>query len=162
MAHLHAGLPDRRGIDDRYHLLQMLDQQAVEQGLVAILEAAQVDEALQIFGFALVGLVGPAHLGVQLGDPGPQHAVDPQAEPLLLLEGGGLVEERITQQLPTPGIDLVVVLTGQWVDLERERLHACPFPQCSAGILVSQRSEPAGLLSGASVALPGRRRNHIT
>ena len=125
VAHLHAGLAHGGGVDDGDHLLQVLQQQAVEEGLAAILQARQVDVALQVVVLALVGLVDAGHLGVEGADARPQHAVQLQAEPLFLGEGRALVQVRVVEELPAPDIDLVVVLPRQGIDLEAKGLHRC-------------------------------------
>ncbi len=52
VAELLAGEADRRCVDDRQELLEVLDEEAVEQGLVAVLECGQADVALEVIGLA--------------------------------------------------------------------------------------------------------------
>ena len=48
VAVLLARLADGRRVDDRHELRQVLDQQPVEQGLVAVLQRREADELLQV------------------------------------------------------------------------------------------------------------------
>ena len=73
-----ARLADRRRVDDRHHLVEVLAEQLVEERLVAIEQRLQVDVALEIVGLALVHLAAAFHLHVDGGDPRPQQAVEVQ------------------------------------------------------------------------------------
>ena len=57
-----AGLADRRRVDDRHHLLDVVDQQPVEQGLVAVVQADQEDVPLEIVRLSPVVLHGAHRL----------------------------------------------------------------------------------------------------
>ena len=63
-----AGDADDRGVDDRQHLGDVLVHQAVEERLVAVLQAGQVDVALLCRRLLLVVLVGPRQLLLDRGD----------------------------------------------------------------------------------------------
>ena len=52
VAELLAGETDRRGVDDRQELLEVLDEQPVEERLVAVLESGQSDVPLEVIGLA--------------------------------------------------------------------------------------------------------------
>jgi hypothetical protein len=96
---LLAGLCHHRGVDDGCHLLHVLEQQPVEEHLVGVLQGTQVDVPLQVVALPLVGTIGPAHLlgeGFQLGREEP---VEAEPDPLLLGEGGALVEQLVVQQV---------------------------------------------------------------
>jgi len=54
-----ARLADRRGVDDRHHLLDVVEEQAVEQRLVAVLQRAQVGVAVDVVTGPAVILVRP-------------------------------------------------------------------------------------------------------
>ena len=69
-------LPDRRGVDDREHLLQVVGQQAVEEHLVAVADVGQVEVLAQRGRGAPELLVDPPGLGLQAG-----HAAGHQARP---------------------------------------------------------------------------------
>ena len=49
---LLTGKTDRRRVDDREEFLEVLDQQPIEQGLVAVLESGQSDVPLEFIGLA--------------------------------------------------------------------------------------------------------------
>ena len=78
----------------------MVDQEAVEQGLVAILEARQADVALEIIGFG----GEPVYLegGLLLKGQHPRRQQSPELEepPLVDAEGAPLVEHRVVEQVP--------------------------------------------------------------
>ena len=48
VAELLAGAPDRRRVDDRQELLEVLREQSIEQRRVAVLERGEPDVALQV------------------------------------------------------------------------------------------------------------------
>ena len=127
VAQLHAGLAHGGRVDDGHHLIQVVDQEPVEQHLVPVQESRQVDVLLHVVWLAEEGLVGAVQLGFQGRDARPQHAVQPQTQPLLLGKGRGLVQVGIVQELPPSNVDLVVFLARQRIDLEHEGLHGCPF-----------------------------------
>ena len=52
VAELLARETDGRRVDDRQELLEVLDEDPVEQGLVAVLERGQADVALEVVGLA--------------------------------------------------------------------------------------------------------------
>ena len=52
VAELPAGMADRRGIDDRSELFEVVDEQAVEKRLVAVLQRGEADVALDVIGLA--------------------------------------------------------------------------------------------------------------
>ena len=96
-----ARVAHRGRVDDRRQLLEMIDEHAVKEGLVAIVERGQADVALQVVPLASEVLELERHL---LGDgqrsPGEQPA-QAVVGSLLLGEGGVLVELRVGQQ-PMP------------------------------------------------------------
>jgi hypothetical protein len=65
VAELLASLSDDRRVDDRHHLLHVVDEETVEQYLVGVLERPQVDVPLEIVGLPAVRLVGPDGLLVK-------------------------------------------------------------------------------------------------
>ena len=93
-----AGLAHGRGVDDRQELDQVLDQHAVEERLVAVLEGGKADVFLEVVGLGpdvleLEGdllLDGEARVGEQ----------PPEAEPIALLPGerGTLIEQGIAKR----------------------------------------------------------------
>jgi len=101
MAELAARLADRRRVDDRGEFLQMIDEQPVEQGLVAVLQRREADVLLQ------VGRLGPQMLKLKrdlLLDRGAAPGQQPaQAEfrALCLGKCRVLVEQRPAKDLGT-------------------------------------------------------------
>ncbi len=97
-----ACAPHCWGVHDRQQLLQVLHQQPVEEGLVAVVEGGQPDVALEVVALPAQVLQLQGDLLLDRGDPlGEQPA---QAEPVTLLLGEGrvLVQQRARQQLGAP------------------------------------------------------------
>ena len=91
---------DRRRVDDRQHLLDVVEQQPIEQHLVGVLEGAQVDVPLEVV--VCSGRPGSCgRLLVQVLDPGRQQPVQTQSVPFVLGERRALVRQRIVQH-PDP------------------------------------------------------------
>jgi len=65
LAEALAGQPDRRGIKDRQHLLDVVGHQPVEQRLVGVLQRAQVNVPGDVSGLLLIGPVPAARLLLQ-------------------------------------------------------------------------------------------------
>ena len=117
---LLARLADHRRVDDRHHLVDVLEGQAVEERLVAVLQARQVDELLETARLRLEVLVGPVHLLVH-GAHGRRHqAAEVELVALPLREGGALVGERVQQQRPSRLGHRHVLLAGRRVDPDAE------------------------------------------
>ena len=89
--------PDRRGVDDRQHLLDVVDQQPVEQDLVAVAQVGQVQVLGQVVGLAQVLRVHPGQLAVDRRDAVGQQAGQAQLGPLGHGERGPAVEQRRRQ-----------------------------------------------------------------
>src|SRR5690242_17965735 len=75
VAEFLAGLRDYGRVDDGKHFLDVVEEQAVEQNFVGVLELAQVDVALEIVRFAKKSLVGPKRLFLDGFHGGRQEAV---------------------------------------------------------------------------------------
>jgi len=99
VAVLLAGAAHGRRVDDRQQLHEVLDQETVEQGLVAVLEDGQPDVLLQVvsLGSQVFQLQGDLLLNRQ-GCRGHQ-AVQIELIALLRGEGRSLVEQRVAEQL---------------------------------------------------------------
>ncbi len=117
---LLARLAHHRGVDDRHHLVDVLEHQAVEQRLVAVLEARQVDELLEVGRLHLEVLVRPVELLVHGADGRRHQAEDVELVALPPREGGALVRVRVQQQPPSLQGHGHVLLAGRRVDLDAE------------------------------------------
>ena len=117
---LLARLADDRRVDDRHHLVDVLEGQAVEERLVAVLQARQVDELLEVARLRLEVLVGPVHLLANGADGRRNQAAEVELVALPLRERGALVGERVQQQRPSPLGHGHVQLAGRRVDLDAE------------------------------------------
>jgi hypothetical protein len=93
-----AGKADRRRVDQRHDLVDVVANHAEEQGLVAVVQGGQRDELLQRIGQAAQVCEEARHLLVLGVDVRRQQAAQAQRIALDLGEGGALVAQRIVQQ----------------------------------------------------------------
>ena len=117
---LLAGLAHHRRVDDRHHLVDVLEDEPVEEGLVPVVERGQVDELLEVAALGLEALVGALHLLLDRAHRRGHEAVEVQLVPLPLGEGRALVRERVEQQRPALLGDRHVALTVGRIDLDIE------------------------------------------
>ena len=103
---LQAGLAHRGRVDNGDHLVEVLDQQPVEQHLVAVQEALQEDELLHVVGLAPEVLERSLHLVLERRHARAQQSREFQRQALLLGERRRLVEHRVAQQLLATEVDL--------------------------------------------------------
>ena len=95
---LLARLAHGRGVDDRQHLGQVVVQQAVEQGLVGILDVAQIDVLVHVVAERHELAVGALGLLFDGLDVLGQQAFQIEAAALFAGEGAALVEQGRLQQ----------------------------------------------------------------
>jgi len=93
-----ARLADRRRVDDRHQLLQVLDEHAVEEHLVAVQQTREPDVLLQVEGLRADVLQLELRLLLDRLRRRGQETVQPEAAALLAREGEALVRRRILQQ----------------------------------------------------------------
>ena len=98
VAELLADLPNGGRVDDRGHLLQMVNQEAVEERLVAVLQSGEEEIALHVVPGALIVLVGAGALLFFRRDAGREEAAEPEGFALLDAEASSLVEKWIVLQ----------------------------------------------------------------
>jgi hypothetical protein len=103
---LLAGLTDRRGVDDRKHLGEILRQQSIEQRLVAVEQAEEEEVALEVVGLASIAVERAADLLLDRRDAVREETDEAEGGALLEGEVGALVEQRVGQQLLAPEVDL--------------------------------------------------------
>jgi hypothetical protein len=120
VAEHQAGLPHRGRVDDRDHLFDVLVDEPVEERFVAVEHPLEKDVALQVVRLPPVHLECPLDFELERGYPGPEQAVELQAEPFLFGETRPLVEQRVVENLPAALVNLVVLLARQRVDLDRK------------------------------------------
>ncbi len=101
MAELLAREADRRRVDDRQELLEIVDEQPVEQGLVAVLERREADVALEVVGLAPDVLQLEGDLLVDRRHARRQQAVEAEGIPLAGGEGRALVEQWLCDKRVT-------------------------------------------------------------
>ena len=93
-----ARLADRGRIDDRHHLFQVVGHHAVEERLVAVLQAHEVDVALEVGVLPAVGLEHARDLLVEGEDVRRQQPAQSQGDTLGRGERRPFVQQRIAQQ----------------------------------------------------------------
>ena len=99
VAELSTGEADRRGVDDREELLEVLDKESIEQGLVAVLECGESDKPLEVICLAPDVLQLEGDLLVDGRHTSRQQAVQAKGVALPWREGCALVEERLRDQV---------------------------------------------------------------
>ena len=106
VAELLAGLAHRGRVDDGHEVFEMVGQQAVEEGRIAVLQRSQPDVLLQRVVLALDVL--PLQLGLLLDGEDLVRQQPAQAErlALVLAEGEVLGEEMLAQQPGAAEVDL--------------------------------------------------------
>ncbi len=108
VAELLARLGDDGRVDDRQHLLDVGEEEAVEEDLVRVLERAQLDVPPEGRPLGEIGLVGADELVVDRLDLVRQEAVEAEFGALLrregraLVPGGGLEERHSAQPVGAP------------------------------------------------------------
>ena len=105
MAELLARETDGRCVDDRQELLEVLDEEPVEQRLVAVLERGQADVPLEVIGLAPDVLELQRDLLVDRRHARRQQAVQAKGVALTGREGRALVEERTRHQVVAVALD---------------------------------------------------------
>ena len=96
---LLAGQPDRRGVDDRQELLEVVGQEPVEQHRVVGLQCAQEDVAAEVAVRRVVLGAHTLQLRVQVFDDRRQQSVELEKIAFLGGEGGALVVIPVGEQL---------------------------------------------------------------
>ena len=102
VAVLPTGTPDRRRVDDRGKLLEVIDEQPVEECLIAVLQRGETDVLLEVVSLAaeMFELEGDLLLDGH-GSPR-QQAAESERRPLVGGESSVLVDRRAVEQLTTP------------------------------------------------------------
>ena len=99
VAELLASKTDGRRVDDRQELLEVLDEEPVEERLVAVLECCQSDVPLEVIGLAADVLELQPDLLVDRRQAWRQQTVQAKGVALADRECGALVQERIRDQI---------------------------------------------------------------
>jgi hypothetical protein len=121
-----TGEPHRRGVDDRHHLREVVDDQSVEEDFVVVLDLPQEDVLGLVARERHECLVLTVHLILQGLDMRWQQAVETEFVALRFGEGGALVAERLVDQFATAQLTHFV-LHGDSV-LEGKRVQAKRTP----------------------------------
>ena len=95
---LLARLADDRRVDDRHHLVDVVVEEAEEQRLVPVLQAGQVDVALERRLLDAIVLVHPGQLLVHGADGRRHQPVEAELGALGRRERRALVREGIAEQ----------------------------------------------------------------
>src|SRR6266851_3267776 len=75
LAELLAAQRHDWGVDDRGHLFDVVEKETIEENFVGVFESAEIDVALEIVIFALVGSIGAGDLLVECLDLRRQESV---------------------------------------------------------------------------------------
>ena len=146
VAEVLADLSNGRRVDDGDHLLEVIDEEAVEEGFVPVLERGQEEVALHVVARALVVLVRAGALLLFGRDARGQETAEPECVALVFGEARPLVEERIVlNRLAAAGYGPV--------GLPRDRVRPLLKPPHGSSI----RLPPGGLATGTKVAPPDHR-----
>ena len=94
-----AGLAHGGGVDDGHHLGEMIHHRAIEEGLVPVLQAGQVDVLIQRAALAVKIVENPLLLLRRREHPGRQQSPEAECVTLCFGEGGALVAAGIVQQI---------------------------------------------------------------
>jgi hypothetical protein len=102
-----ARAPDRRRVDDRHHFVDVIDDHAVEQPLVSILQRDQIDVLLEVRGLGAKVLEDLLDLLGLRQNARRQQSVQLECVALVVGERRSLVEGGVVQHLYTGGHRLV-------------------------------------------------------
>src|SRR5208282_2734857 len=89
-------------VQDRQHLFDVVEEEAVEEDLVGVLERPQIDVSSQVGLVCPERLIRPAALLVERLDHRRQQSVEPERRALGLGERGALVQERSLEKVDPP------------------------------------------------------------
>jgi hypothetical protein len=95
VAELLATERDDRRVDDRQHLLDMVEEEPVKEHFVGVLKLAKIDVAFEVVGLKAKRLISADALIFERFNYGGKQAVKAKDFTLLLRESGALVERRI-------------------------------------------------------------------
>ena len=131
VAELLARLGDDGRVDDRHHLLDVREEEAVEEDLVRVLQGAELDVPAERRRLLEIGLVGADELVVDRLDLVREEAVEPELRALLRREGRALVPRGGLQELHPAqtrrgGDAKGDVGIGDYVNPEAEKVGAGP------------------------------------
>ena len=102
VAELLARAAHRGRVDDGEELLEMVDEEPVEEGLVPVLQGGEADVALEGVALARDVAVGAPRLLLERAHGVGQQALEPERAPLLARERGALVVHGVAQELGAP------------------------------------------------------------
>ncbi len=122
---LLAGFAHDRRIDNRHHLVDVVVDEAEEQRLVPVLQAHQVDIALQVGLFRAEVLVHAIHLLLHRTDGRRQQPVETETLALVWRKRGAFVRQRVEQQRVAVAVHGDVFLARRAVALSH-RLSCLP------------------------------------
>ena len=123
VAELLAGAPDRGRVDDRQELVEVLGQEPVEQGGVAVLERGEADVLLEVVVLDPQVLEFERHLLVDGEDAGRQQAVELERVTLVIGEGEVLGQQAAAEQRRAGDADPGGAAGGHDVERRGERSH---------------------------------------
>ena len=123
VAELLARETDGRRVDDRQELLEVLEEEPVEERLVAVLECGQSDVPLEVVVLAADVLELQPELRVDRRHTWRQQTVQAKGVALADRECRALVQERISDQIVPPAPDFGVAGRVRQRDHARRETH---------------------------------------
>src|ERR1700674_4796365 len=86
-----------RRVHDRKHLFDVIEEQAIQEDFVRVLQLPEIDMALQIVGLLSKGLVSAPTLSVERLHDGREKAVQAEGFSFRFVESGTLIQGRIIE-----------------------------------------------------------------
>src|SRR5581483_5183259 len=142
-------LADDRRVDDRHELLEVLDQQAVEQGLVSVLKGGEPDVLLERLALSADLLELDLHLLLDRPDPPGKQTPKLEQVALHLGERRVLVQQRVLEELHAAVRDL-----GRLARTERLDPRVLEGPLSFVGWSHRPATSLAGSLESSSTTCP--------
>jgi len=91
-----------RCVDDRKELLEVVDEEAIEERLVPVLERGEADISLEVIALSADVLKLERHLVLDDRHPGRQQPSEAEGPPFGVGEGRSLVEQTLGNDILAP------------------------------------------------------------
>jgi len=105
VAEFLAAESDDWSVDDGQHLIDVVEEQAVEENFIGVLKLAKIDVALEVVGLERKGLVGANALIVERFDDGREKAIQAEEIALGFGEGSAFIERGIVEKIHSAKMD---------------------------------------------------------
>ena len=111
VAELLAGLADRGRVHDRRELVEVVEEEPVEEGLVPVLKRREEQVAMDVIGHLAVVLERPLLLFLRSRDGVREETLEAEGLALLTREAGAFVQERVLEKREPPHVHGDVLLS---------------------------------------------------